>query len=364
MPPPMFVEPHPMAAHAHTEVPARLRRSYFTYVMPSLATLLVALLLVWLIVNFTKGPAYFVNISFIGLTNGAVYALVALGYTLVYGILELINFAHGDVFMLGGMTSATMIISVFGLTAHSSTGALVAAIFGSLLVVMVGCGVLNAVIERVAYRPLRGAPRLAPLITAVGMSFILEDIAIGWKGVGYVSVPSVLPRGSVFSVGGVTYTWEKFIVLIVTLPVLLVLVWLVRRTRQGKAMRAAAQDRDAAAMMGIDVNRTISFTFLLAGALAGAGGLLFALYFQQIHYDTGFTLGLIAFTAAVLGGIGNLTGAVLGALVIGFIQAFNEGLVWHAPGSNWTESIVFTILILILVFRPQGLLGEQTPEGG
>ncbi|MGH2970615.1 MAG: branched-chain amino acid ABC transporter permease [Gaiellaceae bacterium] len=329
-----------------------------------LAFSLVALLLAWLVVNFFKGPAYFVTIAFIGLTNGAVYALVALGYTLVYGILELINFAHGDVFMLGGMFSATMIVSVFGLTAHASVGTLVAAIVGSLLVAMAACGILNATIERVAYRPLRGAPRLAPLITAIGMSFILENIAIAWRGPGYTAVPSVLPRGQVFSVSGITYTWEKLIVLLITAPVLLALVWLVQKTRQGKAMRATAQDRDAAAMMGIDVNRTISFTFLIAGALAGAGGLVYALYFGQIRYDTGFQLGLIAFTAAVFGGIGNLPGAVLGALVIGFIQAFNEGLIWHAPGADWTESIVFSILILVLVFRPEGLLGERTPEGG
>jgi branched-chain amino acid transport system permease protein len=332
--------------------------------MPTLAMLLVGLLFVWLIVNFAKGASYFVTVSFIGLTNGALYALVALGYTLVYGILELINFAHGDVFMLGALFSATMLLSVFHLHANASTGSLIAAIVGSLAVAMVACGVLNAAIERVAYRPLRGAPRVAPLITAIGMSFILEDVAIGWKGPGYTAVPSVLPRGHVFSVSGITYTWEKLIVVLITMPVLLVLVWLVKSTRQGKAMRATAQDRDAAAMMGIDVNRTISFTFLLAGALAGTGGLVFALYFGQIRYDTGYQLGLIAFTSAVLGGIGNLPGAVLGALLIGFIQAFNEGLTWHAPGSDWTESIVFTILILILVFRPEGLLGERTPEGG
>jgi branched-chain amino acid transport system permease protein len=176
-------------------------------------------------------------------------------------------------------------------------------------------------------------------------------------------VPNVLPKGDVFSVGGVTYTWEKLIVVLITVPVLLALVYLVQQTRQGKAMRATAQDRDAAAMMGINVNRTISFTFLIAGALAGAGGLVYALYFGQIRYDTGYSLGLIAFTAAVLGGIGNLPGAVLGALCIGFIQAFNEGLRWHSPGSDWTQSIVFSILILILVFRPEGLLGERTPEG-
>ncbi|MFL5909320.1 MAG: branched-chain amino acid ABC transporter permease [Gaiellaceae bacterium] len=352
-----------MATHAQTEVSLRRRRSYSSYVMPAFAALLVGLLLVWLVVNFVQGPSYFVTIAFIGLTNGALYALVALGYTLVYGILELINFAHGDVFMLGGLFSATMLLSVFHLEANASTLSLVAAIFGSLLVAMAACGLLNAGIERVAYRPLRGAPRLAPLITAIGMSFILEDVAIGWKGPNYTAVPNLLPTGHVFSVAGITYTWEKLIVVLITVPVLLVLVWLVKKTRQGKAMRATAQDRDAAAMMGIDVNRTISFTFLIAGALAGTGGLVYALYFGQIRYDTGYQLGLIAFTAAVLGGIGNLPGAVLGALLIGFIQAFNEGLLWHAPGSDWTESIVFSILILILVFRPEGLLGERTPEG-
>jgi branched-chain amino acid transport system permease protein len=332
-------------------------------VTPLMASLLTALLIAWLAVNFVKGPAYFFTISFIGLTNGAVYALVALGYTLVYGILELINFAHGDVFMLGGLFSATMILSVFHLGTHASTGSLVAAIVGSLLVAMAACGLINAAIERVAYRPLRNAPRLAPLITAIGMSFILEDVAIGWKGPGYTAVPGVLPHGRVFSIAGVVYTWEKFIVVLITVPVLLLLMWFVQRTRQGKAMRATAQDRDAAAMMGIDVNRTISFTFLIAGALGGAGGLVYAIYFGQIRYDTGFSLGLIAFTAAVLGGIGNLPGAVLGALCIGFIQAYNEGLTWHAPGTTWTQSIVFSILILILVFRPEGLLGERTPEG-
>jgi Branched-chain amino acid ABC-type transport system, permease components len=331
--------------------------------MPSLATFLVGMLVLWLAVNFVKSPSYFFTISFIGLTNGAVYALVALGYTLVYGILELINFAHGDVFMLGGLFSGTMIISAFHLSANPSAGILVAAILASLAVAMAACGIINVAVEIVAYRRLRGASRLAPLITAIGMSFILENVAIGWKGPSYTSVPHILPTGAVFSFAGVTYTWEKFIIVLITVPVLVALMWLVQRTRQGKAMRATAQDRDAAAMMGIDVNRTISFTFLIAGALAGAAGLLYALYFSEVRYDTGFQLGLIAFTAAVLGGIGNLPGAVLGALCIGFIQAFNEGLRWHSPGSDWTQSLVFTILILILVFRPEGLLGERTPEG-
>jgi branched-chain amino acid transport system permease protein len=201
------------------------------------------------------------------------------------------------------------------------------------------------------------------------MSFIIEDIAFVWKGPRPVSLPpETLPHGAVFTVGTcpncATYRWDQFFVLLVTVPVLLGLLWLVRYTKRGKAMRATAQDKDAAAMMGIDVNRTISFTFLVAGALAGAAGVIFTLYGTTIQWSTGFTLGLIAFTAAVLGGIGNLPGAVLGGLLIGFIQDYNEGLSWRAPGSAWTQSIVFGILILILVFRPQGLLGERTPEGG
>jgi branched-chain amino acid transport system permease protein len=200
------------------------------------------------------------------------------------------------------------------------------------------------------------------------MSFILENIAIIWKGTRPVALPanefSAGNGGQIFRIGHVVYTWDRLFVLLVTIPVLLGLIWLVQGTRQGKAMRATAQDKDAAAMMGIDVDRTISFTFLVAGALAGAGGVIFAFYSTTISFYTGFRLGLFAFTAAVLGGIGNLPGAVLGALLIGLIQNFNEGLSWHSPGSKWTESIVFAILITILVFRPQGILGERTPEGG
>ena len=326
---------------------------------------LVALLLAWLGINFYKTPADFIQIFLIGFTLGALYALIALGYTLVYGILELINFAHGDVFMLGGMMSVTLVgTTVFNIHQGQAWYVLWPLVIVALLVAMAFCGTLNVTVELIAYRRLRGAPRLAPLITAIGASFILQNVGLAWKGPNYVQTASVLPNGNVFSVGGVSYTWEKLIVLVVTAPVLLLLLWLVQRTRQGKAMRATAQDRDAAAMMGINVNRTISFTFLIAGALAGAAGLLYALYAGSVRFDQGFQLGLIAFTSAVFGGIGNLPGAVLGALVIGLIQAFNEGLSWHSPGSDWTQSIVFAILILILVFRPEGLLGERTPEGG
>ena len=332
-------------------------------IVGALGGLLVLVVLAWLAVNLVREPSDFVTVLFIGVTNGAVYGLVALGYTLVYGILELINFAHGDVFMFGGMVAATFIVSAFGLGDDPSLSSLLPAILVTLGATMLICGAMNATVERIAYRPLRGAPRLAALITAIAMSFIIQNIALVWKGPSFVSLPALLPRDEVFSVGGVTYTWNKLIVLVITIPVLLALVWLVQQTRHGKAMRATAQDRDAAAMMGINVNRTISFTFVIAGALAGAAGVIYALYFTNVRFDTGFQLGLIAFTAAVLGGIGNLPGAVFGALLIGLIQAFNEGLSWHAPGSDWTQSIVFSILILILVFRPQGLLGERTPEG-
>jgi branched-chain amino acid transport system permease protein len=347
---------------------ARRRPAPLTTYRPSLTAVagfaLVALLFVWLVINFVKTPADFVNVLLIGVTLGCVYGLIALGYTLVYGILELINFAHGDVFMLGGMLSASLAAGLFGLTSGQTGIVVWLSVVATLLIAMAFCGLLNASIERVAYRPLRGAPRLAPLITAIGMSFILQNVALAWKGPNYIEVVDVFPHSNVFSVGGINYSWNKLIVVIITVPVLTILMWLVNKTRQGKAMRATAQDMDASAMMGINVNRTISFTFLLAGALAGAAGLLYALWETNIRYDQGFQLGLIAFTAAVLGGIGNLPGAVLGALCIGLIQSFNEGLSWHTPGSDWTQSIVFAILILILVFRPSGLLGEQTPEGG
>ena len=298
----------------------------------------------------------------IGLTTGAVYALVALGYTLVYGILQLINFAHGDVFALCGLFASTLILTVFDLSAGDAAIVIVGGLAATLLIGMAFGSVLNATIEFLAYRRMRKAPRLAALITAVGMSFIVQNVGLAIYGVGFRSATDLIPRTTAFSIGGVDIPWNKLVIILITIPVLMGLTYLVKSTRQGKAMRATAQDPDAAAMMGINVNRTISFTFILAGALAGAAGLLFLLQFNM-RYDTGFELGLIAFTAAVLGGIGNLSGAVLGALLIGLIQAFNEGLEWNAPGSDWTRSIVFGIRIAILVFRPEGLLGERTPEG-
>jgi branched-chain amino acid transport system permease protein len=312
--------------------------------------------------NLIKTPAQFVSVMLLGVTFGAIYALVALGYTLVYGIIELINFAHGDVFMWGSMVTVTVAAHWLGLNGSQPGWETTLGCLLTLIVAMAFCGTLNVVIERFAYRPLRNAPKLSPLITAIGVSFILQNAALLVYSPQEQTVGPIFPTNALFTLGGVPYQAKSLIVVLITIPVLLALTYLVRNTRQGKAMRAVAQDTEAARMMGIDVNRTIAFTFGLGGVLAGAAGMLFVMYQTTTRYDLGFQLGLFAFTAAVLGGIGNLTGAALGALLIGLIQAFNEGLGWHMPGSDWTESMIFSILILVLVFRPQGLLGEQVAD--
>jgi branched-chain amino acid transport system permease protein len=322
----------------------------------------VALLAIILLRNLIEDPTQFFNVSVIGLTTGSVYALVALGYTLVYGILQLINFAHGDVFALSGLVASSIMIDVLDLSGDEAVIVVIGGLIATLAMTMGFGSAINATIELLGYRRLRSQPRLTMLISAVGMSFIVQNISLIIYDVNYRSAPDLIPSSSAFSIGDVSIPWNKLTVILVTIPVLLILTWLVKSTKQGKAMRATAQDQDAAAMMGINVNRTISFTFLLAGSLAGAAGVLFLLQFQM-RYDTGFELGLIAFTAAVLGGIGNLAGATLGGLLIGFVQAYNEGLSIWVLGSDWTRSMVFGILIAILVFRPEGLLGERTPEG-
>jgi branched-chain amino acid transport system permease protein len=346
--------------------PAQLTQSLDRLVKSGLTAIfgwaLLAVVGVWLVGNFAKDPAEFVQVGLIGLTNGLIFGLVALGYTLVYGILQLINFAHGDVFALAGLVASTLIVSVLGLENDASVLAVIGGMLVTLVVIMAMFAAINASIEFVAYRRLRAAPRLAALITAVGMSFIVQNISLAIYDVNYRAVPSFIPRSEAFAIGSISVSWNKLAVVLITLPVLALLTWFVQSTKQGKAMRAVAQDTEASAMMGINVNRTISITFAIAGALAGSAAIVYLLQFNM-RYDTGFELGLIAFTAAVLGGIGNLSGAVLGALVIGFVQAFNEGLTWYTPGSDWTRSIVFGILIAILVFRPEGLLGERTPEG-
>jgi len=354
----MTVEAQPEEPSPRQAIGRRRRPS----VTSIIGVVFVALIVIWLLRNFIADPELFIEISLIGITTGAVYALVALGYTLVYGILQLINFAHGDVFALCGLVAYTISIDVLGLTADTSTLALIGGLLLTLLLVAAFGATVNATIEFLAYRRLRDQPRLTMLITAVGMSFIVSNISLYFYGVGFYSASDLIPSRSAFTIGDISLGWNKLVVVLITIPVLLILTWLVKSTKQGKGMRAVAQDQDAAAMMGINVNRTITFTFLLAGSLAGAAGLLFLLLFNM-RYNTGFELGLIAFTAAVLGGIGNLAGATLGGILIGLIQAWNEGLTHWAAGGSWTRSIVFAILIAILVFRPEGLLGERTPEG-
>jgi branched-chain amino acid transport system permease protein len=260
------------------------------------------------------------------------------------------------------MVCVTVSASWFGLNGSQAWYVTAPLVLVTIAATVAFCATLNVAIERVAYRPLRNAPKLAPLITAIGMSFILQNAAALVYGFVEQPLPDILPTKALFTIGGIPYTQKSLLIVLITIPVLLVLSYLVRATRQGKAMRAVAQDMDASRMMGIDVDRTIAFTFALGGSLAGAAGVLFVMYQTSTRYDLGFQLGLFAFTAAVLGGIGNLTGAALGAVLIGLIQAFNEGLSWHTPGSSWTQSLIFSILILVLVFRPQGLLGEEVPD--
>ncbi len=309
-----------------------------------------------------------IQVLLIGIANGAIIALIALGYTLVYGIIELINFAHGDVFMIGTMVSLTLITWVPGLlgvrqATQLPPPTLIALIAGSMLASIVICAGLNVAIERVAYRRLRNAPRLAPLITAIGVSFILVNVGLVWKGASQVNYPDLLPRvdilRDVFHINTlILFTLKDLLVILIAVPLMIALTLFVHRTRLGKAMRATAQDRTAAAMMGIDINMTIALTFLIGGAMAGAAGTIFGLYNNSAWFFQGFRNGLYSFTAAVMGGIGNIQGAFLGGMIIGLVAALADR-VWDP---RWTEAVVFALLVVILIFRPTGLLGEETTE--
>src|SRR3954468_18814343 len=295
-----------------------------------------------------------------GISNGAIWALVAIGYTLVYGIVELINFAHGEVFMIGSFIAASL-FATFGLTEGMNVFPLALGLLACLLICMLGSGMLNTMIERVGYRPLRSAPKLAPLITAVGFSFILQNVGLLWRGGSQEGITDLInSQHQLFDIFGIDITNGDLLSIFVTIPLLLLMTAFIARSRLGKAMRATAQDPEAARLMGINVDTTISLTFLLGGMLAGAAGLVNLLYQTSIWYFQGFTAGLIAFTAAVMGGIGNLKGAVLGGLIIGCIQQISDNRI----GAEWTTAVVFAYLVLIMVFRPQGLIGEVTREAG
>jgi branched-chain amino acid transport system permease protein len=307
---------------------------------------------------YQGGSTYFFETMGFGLAQGGIYALVALGYTMVYGIIELINFAHGDVFTLGAFFSLAM-MPVFGLTEGKISGAaVILPLLGLFLVTMAFCAVVNVLIERIAYRPLRHAPRLAPLITAIGMSAFLEGVMYIWRGPFNLHYPDFLPEQQIHLGGGVTIAAKAAMVIVIAIVLMVALTLFISRSKLGKAMRATAQDRDAAQLMGIDINRTIAATFFIGAALAGAGGIIYGLYYNSVAAFDGFYYGLIAFTAAVFGGIGNIPGAALGGFVIGIIAAISDGYFTVA----WTQVLIFAILIFVLVFRPTGLLGMRVPE--
>jgi branched-chain amino acid transport system permease protein len=305
----------------------------------------------------------------IGLTNGMVFALVALGYTMVYGILELINFAHGDLFMLASFLALTL-IGAFGLETAGPVGLVL-----GLLAIVVLSGLfaagLNWTIDRLVYRPLRNAPKLAPLVSAIGVSFILQNLGLFWGGLPMAvfgggnsaaapkSFPNLVSGENLLGPGAaLRITAKDLMVVSSSLVVMVALYAFVRFTRLGKAMRATAQNPLAARLMGIDVDRVIGATFLVGGGLAGFAAVIYGLYINTINFQIGYQNGLYAFTAAVLGGIGNIPGAVLGGLVIGFVRASSDQFI----GAQWQPAVLFGMLILILVFRPQGLLGTNVRE--
>jgi branched-chain amino acid transport system permease protein len=295
-----------------------------------------------------------------GLVLGSVYALVALGYTMVYGILELINFAHGEVTMIGAMVALAVIAALGGAGLPG-----VAVVGLGLLAAIPACMLLGYGIERIAYRPLRNAPRLAPLITAIGMSILLQNIAMLVWGRQYIAFPPILPRGR-HELLGASITDVQIAIVVLSFALMAALVWLVYRTRLGRAMRATAQAPQVASLMGVNVNAVISTTFVLGSALAAVAGVMVSANYGLAHYYMGFLLGLKAFSAAVLGGIGNLPGAMLGGLLLGVIEALGAGYIGDLTGgflgSHYQDVFAFAVLILVLVLRPSGLLGERVAE--
>lgn len=307
---------------------------------------------------------FFLQQCLIGLTNGALIALVALGYTMVYGIIGLINFAHGDLIMLGACLALSLVAALGigvadagGMAAVGPTGTWLGI---ALLVGLCGvfCGTLNVAVDRIVYKPLRTAPKLAPLVSAIGVSFIFMNIGLFWLGPADRSFPELLPAANLLAGDGLQFTWKDLLVVLVVVPLMLALSFFVRATKLGKAMRAVSQDQTAAALVGIDVDRVIAATFFIGGFLGGAASVIYGLYINTISFQMGFQNGLYAFTAAVLGGIGSIPGAVVGGVVIGLVRSLSSAYV----GERWTGAIVFAILIVILVFRPEGLLGRRTKE--
>ena len=293
-----------------------------------------------------------------GLTLGAVYALIALGYSMVYGVLRLLNFAHGDVYMIGAF------IGYFVLTAFVPEG--VATVAPALVIVlmfvgaMIGCGVVGVVIEQFAYKPLRNSPRIAPLISALGVSFFLQNAVQLTLGADFRTYQTelLIPPDFGFELGSARLSAARALVIVVAILLMVALWYIVQRTRLGQAMRAVAIDREAAAMMGVDVDRVIMATFFIGSALAGVAGVLTGVVFIRVWNYMGFTAGLKGFTAAVLGGIGNIPGAMLGGFLLGLIEAFAVGFI----SATFRDAIAFVVLVIVLLVRPRGLLGANIPQ--
>ncbi len=294
-----------------------------------------------------------------GITIGGVYALIALGYSMVYGVLFMLNFAHGEVYMIGGFVGWWVLTLLTGGQAPI-TGAAFTIIL-MILAAMLFCGVLGATVERLAYRPLRGAPRMNLLLCALGVSIILQNLVLKTHGAEtrYFKTANLIPEGlQTFEAGGVVISFMRMLVIVVSIGLMVCLTWFVKRTRMGKAMRATAQDAEAATFMGIDTNRIIMITFLIGSALGGAAGALVGLLFNQVDFYVGYSAGLKGFTAAVLGGIGNIPGAMLGGFILGIAETMSTTLI----SSTYKDIIAFLILITVLIFKPNGLLGSEEPE--
>jgi branched-chain amino acid transport system permease protein len=309
-------------------------------------------------------PSVWLDLTIRGLALGGVYALIAMGYTLVYGILKMINFAHSEIFMAGPFT-AVFLATALTHTGYMDQNPLLGMLFVTLLSMAVSAAVA-VLVERIAYRPLRNAPRLVPLITAIGASFFLQYAFRGFYGAGFQAYPTLQALKGSWTFLGIQVFKSQVVVIAGALLMMIVLYYIVQRTKIGKAMRAVSEDKEAAALMGIDVDNVIVFTFAMGGAAAGIAGILYVLLFPIAWFFMGFIPALKAFTAAVLGGIGNVAGAFLGAMVLGLLESMGPNLFLDGLGiptpSQLKDAIAFIILVFILIFRPSGLLGEAITE--
>jgi branched-chain amino acid transport system permease protein len=296
---------------------------------------------------------YFLELFLSGLTRGSIYALIALGYTMVYGIIELINFAHGEIYMIGAFTGL-IIASVLTMMGLNQVAILVIA----SVVAVIYSSAYGFTVEKIAYKPLRHAPRLSPLISAIGMSIFLQNYVLLAQTSDFVPFPKLVPEFGFWEPYSHLINSAQLLIIMVTASVMVLLTVLIRFTKIGKAMRATAQDRNMAMLVGVDVNRIISMTFIIGSALAAIGGVLIASHIGMVHFSIGFIAGIKAFTAAVLGGIGSIPGAVLGSLVLGWTESFATGYI----SSDYEDVFAFALLVLILIFRPSGLLGRPTTQ--